>query len=122
LTRGRRWPFKGGAAVLHGEGTEGQGVLSGGVHVLAAGGGLAQPMGGAGQPRPGSGGHGRAAAAAGGTGTIWTGEEVVDVWTWEPLCGGGGIRFDLKLNFKRIQILSNFDRSKKDFSDLNFFK
>jgi hypothetical protein len=30
----------------------------------------------------------------------------------------GGVRFDLKSNFKLIQILSNFDRFKKDF--LNF--
>jgi hypothetical protein len=35
---------------------------------------------------------------------------------------GSDVRFDLKSNFKRIQILSNFDRFKKHFPELNFFK
>jgi hypothetical protein len=51
--------------------------------------------------------------------------------TWErgsPTCGalatvlGGAAKFDSTLNFKRIQILSSFDRSKNDFLELKNFE
>jgi hypothetical protein len=35
---------------------------------------------------------------------------------------GGGVRFDLKSNFKWIQILSNFYWFKKDFPELKKFE